>query len=105
MGEGDDFQALSPQIELTVNCGELFLRDEFSEIKCIIWVKKGEAWEEFKRFERKKDDKNPRWEFRFFLDYRFEEHQLLRFEVIDVGYRGTKQAVNPKKLKDLRSGL
>ena len=87
MGECDNFQALPPQIELTVDF-DLILRDEFSEIQCIIWVKKEEAWEEFKRSERKNDQENPRWETRFVLDYKFEERQLLKFEVIDVGGGG-----------------
>ena len=77
------------KIELTVSCTDLLKRDALSNSDpvCILKVpsleKEGE-WEEKGRTEKLKDTLNPQWVTDFVLKYRFEERQLLRFEVIDI---------------------
>ena len=68
------------QIELMVTCTDLLKRDALSnrDPVCVLWMKKKGEWEEFKRT---KDSHNHHL---FVLDYRFEERQLLKFEVIDI---------------------
>ena len=82
----DNVEIIPPQIELIVSCTDLLKRDKLSKSDpvCILWVKKEDTWEEFERTEEIKNNHNPRWETHFVLDYKFEERQLLKFEVIDV---------------------
>ena len=84
--KSDNVENIPPQIELIVSCTDLLKRDKLSKSDpvCILWVKKEDAWEEFERTEEIKNNHNPRWETHFVLDYKFEERQLLKFEVIDV---------------------
>ena len=84
--KSDNVESIPPQIELIVSCTDLLKRDKLSKSDpvCILWVKKEDAWEEFERTEEIKNNHNPRWETHFVLDYKFEERQLLKFEVIDV---------------------
>ena len=66
-----------------VTCTDLLKRDAVSnrDPVCVLWVKKKGEWEEFKRT---KDSHNHHGATEFVLDYRFEERQLLKFEVIDI---------------------
>ena len=84
--KSDNVESIPPQIELIVSCTDLLKRDKLSKSDpvCILWVKKEDTWEEFERTEEIKNNHNPRWETHFVLDYKFEERQLLKFEVIDV---------------------
>ena len=73
------------QIRLTVSCSDLVKREATSNVNpvCILWAKNKGRWEELKRTEELKDSLNPRWATDFVLDYKFEERQLLKFEVLD----------------------
>ena len=84
--KSNNVESIPPQIELIVSCTDLLKRDKLSKSDpvCILWVKKEDTWEEFERTEEIKNNHNPRWETHFVLDYKFEERQLLKFEVIDV---------------------
>ena len=66
-----------------VTCTDLLKRDALSnrDPVCVLWMKKNGEWEEFKRT---KDSHNHHGATEFVLDYRFEERQLLKFEVIDI---------------------
>jgi Ca2+-dependent lipid-binding protein len=46
-------------------------------------MKEGEIWKQIGKTEMIKDNLNPLFETSFFINYFFEKHQYLKFEVLD----------------------
>jgi len=82
-------QALEPTstVELSIRCTNLADMDVFSKSDpfCVLYVKdtKSGQWLCFDKTETIDNNLNPHFEKKFVLQYKFEERQLLRFDVYD----------------------
>merc|ERR1719310_1700019 len=55
-----------------------------TNVELSVRYQKSNSWLEIGRTEKVPDSLSPRWTKKFLLQYRFEERQLLRFEVYDI---------------------
>jgi len=82
-------QAVDPTstVELSIRCSNLADLDVFSKSDpfCVLYVKdsKSGQWLCFDKTETIDNNLNPHFEKKFVLQYKFEERQLLRFDVYD----------------------
>lgn len=78
----------SSEVELTVSCRNLMDCDVFSKSDpmCVVKMKTAEfqQWREIFRTEKISNTLNPDFTKKVQIQYRFEEQQILRFEVYDI---------------------
>ena len=87
MGQFSPGQAVTPTstVELSISCAQLADMDVFSKSDpfCVLYIKDGDKWVMVDRTETIDNTLDPVFEKKFVLQYRFEERQLLKFEVYD----------------------
>ena len=74
------------QLEISVSCTDLRDKDAFSKSDplCVMFHQSsGGQWAEVGRTEMLPNTLNPSWKSKFIVDYRFQERQLVKFEVFD----------------------
>lgn len=80
-------QLVSPftKLQLFISCSNLKDVDILgsSDPFVIIYMKEGEVWKQIGKTEMIKDNLNPLFQTSFFINYFFEKHQYLKFEVLD----------------------
>ena len=80
-------QLVSPftKLQLFISCSNLKDVDILgsSDPFVIIYMKEGEVWNQIGKTEMIKDNLNPLFQTSFFINYFFEKHQYLKFEVLD----------------------
>merc|ERR1711913_8166 len=82
-------QAVVPtsSVEISISCNQLEDMDVFSKSDpfCVLYVKdsKSKQWHCFGKTETIDNTLEPHFEKKFILTYKFEERQLLKFEVYD----------------------
>lgn len=78
----------SSEVELTISCRNLLDCDVFSKSDpmCVVKMKTAEfpQWREIFRTEKISNSLNPDFTKKVQVQYRFEEQQILRFEVYDI---------------------
>ena len=83
-------QSLAPvsTVELSLACSNLADMDVFSKSDpfCVLyfWDAKARSWMCLDRTETIDNNLHPEWQKKFVLQYKFEERQLLKFEVYDA---------------------
>ena len=78
--------AATTQLEISVSCTDLRDKDAFSKSDplCVMFHQsEGGQWAEVGRTEMLVNTLNPSWKSKFIVDYRFQERQLVKFEVYD----------------------
>lgn len=72
-------------LEISVACQKLADRDITSKSDpfCVLFEQSGDQWRELGRTETIRDCLEPVWQTKFVVDYRFEERQIMKFEVYD----------------------
>ena len=78
--------AATTQVEISVSCTNLRDKDAFSKSDplCVMFHQsEGGQWAEVGRTEMLANNLNPSWKSKFIVDYRFQERQLVKFEVFD----------------------
>ena len=87
MGQFTPGQAATPTstVELSISCAQLADMDVFSKSDpfCVLYIKDGDKWVVVDRTETIDNTLDPVFEKKFVLQFRFEERQLLKFEVYD----------------------
>jgi hypothetical protein len=76
----------SKQVELFISCRNLINRDVFSKSdpQVFVYIQKTGKWVLHGKTEKIKDNLNPTFAQSFVIDYFFETHQFLKFDVVDV---------------------
>ena len=83
-------QSLAPvsTVELSLRCKDLADMDLFSKSDpfCVLYIRdlKSGEWICLDRTETIDNNLHPEWQKKFVLQYKFEERQLLKFEVYDA---------------------
>eukprot|EP00094_Tigriopus_californicus_P005011 TCALIF_04825-PA protein Name:"Similar to Gusb Beta-glucuronidase (Mus musculus)" AED:0.10 eAED:0.10 QI:0/0/0/0.71/1/1/7/0/1725 len=85
-GSGSQFTMPTTCLEISVACQKLADRDLTSKSDpfCVLFEQSGnQEWRELGRTETLRDCLDPVWQTKFVVDYRFEERQVLKFQVYD----------------------
>ncbi|XP_023339050.1 copine-3 [Eurytemora carolleeae] len=83
----------STRVEISVSAKQLLNKDlvSRSDPMCVLFRGlDGNRWVEEGRTEQIVDSPNPVWDTKFILDYRFEQRQMLKFEIYDIDSKSTK---------------
>ncbi|XP_040568299.1 copine-8 [Lepeophtheirus salmonis] len=86
-------------VELTLSAENLADMDVFdkSDPFCVVYLKEfngSNTWLEMGRTEHINNNLNPSWVKKIVLEYRFEERQMLRFDVYDYDIKGSSNLDN-----------
>ena len=90
---GGGFGGPTTTVEISVACQKLCDKDVLSKSDplCVMYEKSASGtWNELGRTEMLTDNLNPSWRKKFVVDYKFEQRQLVKFEVYDWDSKSSK---------------